>query len=359
MENKRKILIVAGGVADQYLFDTSVFWCQFVEDFGKYEIVNCALYPDGRIGFPKTWEAEELKEIEKYDIYTGGSMIKNMKIECIYYVPNSWKGLTTYRTAFELLGIPIVGPSSESQNYAFNKISCRARVALENIKIAKGCVVRYQEKDKLEVILDKFKEFNMNFPVVVKAPCEDDSLGIYVVREEKDLLENINNAFNYQNKHEILIEQFVVGREVRSAIMHRENHEVLFLPSYEYGVDPLDIRKNFWKMIDFKQSIGQDCKRIVRTLVEKEKDPKLHEKLEKTSRKIFDILNIHDFAVFDYRYNEEEEELYLLEVGLFAHYCPKTNVEMLAGECGIPLDQFMDIGFDNAVKRFNANKKLE
>lgn len=356
MENKRKVLMLSGGVGDQYLFDTSVFWSQWIEDFGKYEIVNCALYPDGKISFPKTWESDELKSTEKYDLFTGGCMIKNMKIECIYYIPNSWRGLTTYRAAFELLGIPIVGPSSDSQNFAFNKISCRARVALENIKIPKGCVIRFEEKDSLEIVLNKFKEFDLNFPVVVKAPCEDDSLGIYVVREEKDLLEAINNAFTYQNKHEILIEQFIVGREIRTGIIHDENQELLFLPSYEYGVDPNDVRKNYWKMIDYKQKIGQECKRIQRTLIQKENEPKLHEKLEKTSKKIFKILNIHDYAVFDFRYNAEEDEIYLLEVGLFAHYCHKTNVEMLANECGISLEKFFDIGFNNAVKRFNEQK---
>jgi len=356
---KKKILMVSGGVADQYLFETSVFYASFCEDFGKYIIQNATLLPDGKISFPKSLKKEDYESAPKYDIFEGGSLIKKMNIDCIYYLPNSWKGLTTYRAAFELLDIPILGPSSDSQGIAFNKINTRARLGAEGIKFAPGCEIKYQDKDDLQNALRKMKENSFTFPVVVKAPCEDDSLGIFIVREEKDLVEAINNAFEFQNKNEVLIEKFIVGREIRTCVIQDENMELMFLPVFEYGVDKNDIRKNYFKQIDFKATKNEECKRVQRTHLTKEIEGDLIKRLEKTSFECFKILNAVDYAVFDFRYNTEEDQYYLLEAGLFSHYCYKCNVAMLAKEAEISLEKLFDIGFNNAVKRFNAKKAFE
>ena len=186
MENKKKLLIVSGGIDDVYLLETSIFYASYWEDFGKYIIQHAPLFPDGKINFPKSLEKNDLEAAEKYDIFEAGCLIKKMNIDVIFYVPNSWKAFTTYRVAFELLDIPIVGPSAESQNLAFNKIVTRARLSVEGIKCSPGRIIKYEDKDNLESALTKIYEQKFTFPVVVKAPCEDDSLGVYVIKEEKD-----------------------------------------------------------------------------------------------------------------------------------------------------------------------------
>jgi len=60
--------------------------------------------------------------------------------------------------------------------------------------------------------------------------------------------------------------------------------------------------------------------------------------------------------VFDFRYNTKEDEIYLLEVGLFSHYCHKCNVAMLANEKGISLEKLFDTAVNNAIKRYDCKK---
>ena len=359
MENKKKVLIVSGGIDDLYLFESSLFYASYCEDFGKYIIQHAALFPDGRINFPKTLEKNDLEEAKKYDIFEGGCEIKKMNIDVIYYIPNSWKALTTYRALFELLDIPIVGPSAESQNLAFNKINTRARLSVDGVKCALGCVIKYEDKDNLENVMMKINEQKFTFPVVVKAPCEDDSMGVYVVREKENLIKAVNDAFTYQNKNEILIEKFIPGREIRTVVIQDENLDLVFLPVFEYDVDRNDIRSNYYKQIDFKATKNQECKRIGRMCLDPEKEGDLLKRLEKVSFTSFKALNCDDYAVFDFRYDTEEDEFYCLEAGLFSHYCYKCNVALLALEKGISLEKLFDIAFNNATKRFNSKKALK
>lgn len=356
MENKKKILIVSGGIDDLYLFETSIFYSSYCEDFGKYIIQHAALFPDGQINFPKSLQKNDLEDAEKFNIFEGGCLIKKMNIDVIFYIPNSWKALTIYRAAFELLDIPIVGPSAESQNIAFNKIITRARLSIDGVKCAPGCTIKYEDKDNLEKALLRIKEQNFTFPVVVKAPCEDDSLGVYVVKEEKQLIKAIRDAFSYQNKNEILIEKFIPGREIRTAVIQDENFNLVFLPAFEYDVEENEIRSNFYKQIDFKATKNQECKRIGRKCLDPQKEADLLRRLQQLSFSSFKALNVYDYAVFDYRYNTKEDEIYLLEAGLFSHYCYKCNVAMLANEKGISLEKLFDTAVNNAIKRYECQK---
>lgn len=70
-----------------------------------------------------------------------------MHINAILYTPINWKALTTYLATFVPLDIPIVRPSAESQNLAFNKIVTRGLLSIEGIKFAPGCIIKYEEKD--------------------------------------------------------------------------------------------------------------------------------------------------------------------------------------------------------------------
>lgn len=358
MENKKKVLIVSGGVDDFYLFETSVYSSTHCEDFGKYIIQHAVLFPDGRLNFPKSLEQNDIEAAEKYDLFEAGCLIKKMNISAIFFIPNGWKALTSYRAAFELLGIPIVGPSAQNQSISFNKILTRVRLAIEGIQFAPGCIIKYEEKDNLENALRKIKEQNFSLPVVVKAPCEDDSLGVYLVKEEKELVKAINDAFTYQNKNEILIEKFIAGREIRTAVIQDENLDLVFLPVFEYEIEETDFRCNFYKQIAYKIMKNQECKRIVRKFVDEEKEAGLLKRLEEISLAAFKGLNITDYAVFDFRYDTKEDQIYLLEVGLFSHYCSGCNVAMLAKEKGISLERLFDIAVNNAIRRFEDKKAL-
>jgi len=355
---KKRILFVAGGISSQYLFDTGMYYSASKEekDFLKYTLIYAVLFPDGKINFPKSLEKEDYEKAPKYDIFEGGCQIKKMNIDCIFYLPSSWKGLTVYRNVFELLDIPIAGPSAECQNLAFNKILTRAKLGTEGILLPPGCNVKFEDKDNLQKVLNQFREKGFTFPVIVKAPCEDDSLGLSVVREEKDLIEAINYAFDFQNKNEILIEKFIPGREIRTAVIQDDNQNLVMLPVCEYGIDPYKIRENKHKIYEWRAITGQESEIIDRIILDEKTDSVIIQRLKDISFKCFKGLNVNDWAVFDFRYNTEEDNFYFIEAGLFCHFSPSCNIGKLARDIGITKEQHFDTTFRNAIKRYNASK---
>ena len=359
MQNKPKILIVSGGIDDPMAYNIVIHNMSLQDKFEKYDVNYAVLDIDGSINFPTSFDKDDIEKAQKYDIFEGGSHIKKMNIDCIFYVPNSWKALTTYRSVFELLDIPLVGNSADAQNLAFNKISTRIRMMADGIQCAPGCIITYEEKDNLQSALNKFKENNFTFPVIVKAPCDDDSLGIFVIKKEEDLMEKINKALELgQNKTEILIEKFIPGRELRTAMIRDENNEYFPLASCEFILNsPNDIREFKHKQATFmKEEKKTDVKILDRVYLDEEKEKDLVARLNIISQKCSKAIDIDDFGIYDFRYNVEDDEIYLLEAGLANWFSPRSNITLMAKEVGVTQETIIDNCFNNAIKRFKAKK---
>lgn len=355
----KKILFVAGGMNSEHLFESGIHYSATIDlkNFEGFEIIWCVLLIDGRINFPKSLKKEDYETAEKFDIFEACSQIKKMGVSAIVYLPSSWKGLTAYRTVFELLNIPILGPSAESQTTCFNKINTRAKLASEGILIPPGVNIYAEEKNDLNKIKAKLAAKDINFPVVVKAPCEDDSVGLHVVKQESDLLEAVKDAFSYQNKNEILIEKFIRGREIRTAVIQNEKRELVFLPVCEYGIQPDKIRESKHKIYDYLAAKGKEMEIIERKILNEEQDKDIIERLKTISLDCFKYLNINDWAVFDYRYDTEEDKFYFIEAGLFIHFSPSCNIGKLAGDIGITQKEHFNFAYENAIKRFEESNK--
>lgn len=362
VSNKKKILMVSGGIGDQTAYEINVYHISKQTEFGKYNVQHCVIIPDGSIKFPKNLEKSEIENAKKFSIFEGCIEIQKMGIDCIFYIANSWKALTDYRTIFEQLDIPIVGPSAESQGLAFNKIITRARMMAEGVQCAPGCIIRYEERNSLEKIKNKMELNKFSFPCIVKAPCDDDSLGVYVVKEESNLIESVEKAFSLQNKSEILIEKFIPGRELRTAIIQDENQNDFFLPSVEFKLEtPNDIRGLEVKQKFFlNDTRNQNIKKNVpdRLFLDEEKEGKLIQRLKEISLICNNALKIHDYGIYDFRYDPVEDEIYFLEAGLANWFSKNSNITINAAHMGITQETIIDNCFNNSLKRYQEQKKF-
>lgn len=255
-----------------------------------------------------------------------------------------------------MLDIPIAGPSALCQTLAFNKILTRAKLSHEGVKLPPGCNIRFEDKDNLNKILKQFKDNNFTFPVIVKAPCEDDSIGICVVKEEENLLEAVNHSFTFQYKKEILIEKFIPGREIRTAVIQDENEKLIMLPVCEYVMEPSRIREYKHKFYELKAKTGEEVEILERVIWDPTQNMQNIKRLTDISFECFKGLGVTDWAVFDFRLNTEENEFYFIEAGLFVHFSIPCNIGKLARDIGITTEQHIDIAYNNAIKRSNAKK---
>ena len=124
----------------------------------------------------------------------------------------------------DMLNIPYTGSGTLAAALTMDKIMTKRVLISEGITTPKFEV--YHVKDK-NISAQIEKDFGL--PVVIKAPSQGSSIGVYIVENAKDIPQAVENAFKFGN--EILVEEFISGRELTVSIL--QNGEVQALPIIE------------------------------------------------------------------------------------------------------------------------------
>lgn len=109
----------------------------------------------------------------------------------------------------DMLGIPYTGSGVRAAALTMDKLSAKRIFRAEGIRTPRFLCLHAGERD--ERTAERVRaEFNL--PVVVKAPEQGSSIGVYIVTREEDLQSAIDEAFSYGS--EVLVEEFIRGREL-------------------------------------------------------------------------------------------------------------------------------------------------
>ena len=113
----------------------------------------------------------------------------------------------------DMLGIPYTGSGVRAAALTMDKTTAKRIFCAEGIATPRFRCISKAERDvyTAERIRTEF-----DLPVVVKAPEQGSSIGVYIVTREEDLQSAIDEAFSYGN--EVLIEEFIEGRELTVAV---------------------------------------------------------------------------------------------------------------------------------------------
>jgi D-alanine-D-alanine ligase len=102
-------------------------------------------------------------------------------------------------------GVAYTGEGVEGSQLAFDKIRSKEKFREHG--------VRTPEWETIEV----HQRPGMQLPIVVKAPRQGSTVGVYIVKKSEELEPAIADAAKYD--HELLIEKFVSGRELTIGIL--------------------------------------------------------------------------------------------------------------------------------------------
>lgn len=186
-------------------------WYIFIEDGKKRELGA---------------EVENIIEIENIEEYL-------QKLDVVFPVLHGLYGEDgTIQGLFELLKIPYVGcrvlASSVGMDKVYTKIVFEKaglnQTPYEYVRKYKDTYIyidkNFNEKiSNLKEIAKKITE-NLEFPMFVKPSNSGSSVGVKKAENEKELIENIEYASEFDNK--ILIEQGIKGREIECAVLGNE-----------------------------------------------------------------------------------------------------------------------------------------
>lgn len=128
----------------------------------------------------------------------------------------------------ELAGIPYTGPGVCCSAVCMNKIVTKQVLEDAGLPTAKFTVYRKDDCGDMRIVAQQIHE-RIGLPMVLKSPCQGSSIGVVMVKNEKDILPAMEEVFKYGDH--LLAEQFVNGTEITLPIMG--NEELTVLPVIE------------------------------------------------------------------------------------------------------------------------------
>lgn len=184
----------------------------------------------------------------------------------------------------DLLGIPYTSSDVATSALTFNKSFCKNVVSSYGISTARSIHLFRNERDIRKVILDK-----LALPVFIKPNNGGSSVGMSRVSRAEDIDDAVACAF--REDEEILVEEFIEGRELTCGVLRSEGEVVAF------PVTEIISKKEFF---DFEAKY-QDG--LASEVVPADVPGEVSEECRNISRFLYERLNCRGVVRFDYIFN--------------------------------------------------------
>lgn len=201
----------------------------------------------------------------------------------------------------------------------------------------------------------------LKFPLIVKPNSEGSSKGVMdanVVNNEKDLRKRVE-VISENFKKEVLVEEYIDGREFTVAVMGNETPEVLPIIEQKFDFLPKGMNKiaSFelkWVYEDALKDLTQayDCPAKL--------TPKQKKLVEDTCKEVYKIMDVKDCARLDFRMNQNGK-LYFIEINTLPGINPSMDgisyFPLAARTAGMDYKHLIGKILDLACKRYGLKSK--
>lgn len=264
-----------------------------------------------------------------FSLTTPDEKIKfDIAFDMIHGTPGENGMLQSY---LEMLQIAHTTCKSAVAALTFNKFYCNSVIReLGIVNVAHSVHITRQN---MATQLPKLK--SMSFPLFVKPAAGGSSIGMSKVYNENEISDALEKAF--QEDTEVLVEEFVAGRELTCGIMFFEEK---FLP---LSVTEIISKKDFF---DYEAKYQQG---FADEITPASIDASLFELIRTVSEKIYKALDCFGVCRFDYIYTGTD--LYFLEVNTIPGMSAASIIPAQAKTAGYTLADFTDILIRNGLSR--------
>ena len=293
---KKRILVLCGGMSKERLISL---------DTGK-QVAN------------------ELKK-NKYSVITcepDQTLLKNIKLfkpDIIFNALHGQFGEDGYiQTILETQKIPYTHSGVIASSIAMDK-EISKKIFIKN-KILTPKYIKFDYKKNKKNII-KIIEKKLTFPVVIKPINEGSSVHVYICTK-KNIIKNLKRLRIY---NQILIEEFIAGREIQVAIMDNKT----------LGVIELEPKRKFYDY-EAKYNSNAKTKHIIPVNLSKKE---LHE-ITTITRKAHQIINCRGVTRSDFKFYKGK--FYLLEINTQPGMTKLSLVPEIANYIGISFIQLIE-----------------
>jgi len=197
---------------------------------------------------------------------------------------------------------------------------------------------------------------DLQFPVIVKPPQEDASLGISsssVVRELKDLFARID-ALQSEYQQPVLVEQFIEGREFYASVLGNVNAEALPIMELDFsGFPPGVPRIATWEAKWGDDGAGTGAQfEGTRSVFPTELDEELAERMQAVALEAFRALRLRDYGRIDLRVSDSGD-IYVIEVNPNCYLERESEFARAARQHGLEYEALIGRIVDLARARYS------
>ena len=218
-------------------------------------------------------------------------VIKSFKPNIIFNALHGQFGEDGYiQTILESTGIPYTHSGVISSAIAMDK-DLSKKIFIKNRILTPKYILYEFNKSKYKLI--KLIEKKLKFPVVIKPINEGSSVNVFICKK-KDVLKKIRLLKDYKN---ILIEEFIGGREIQVAIMG----------SKKLGAIELKPRRKFY---DYKAKYSKKAK--TEHIIPVDLNKKNYNKILQIAFKAHKLIGCKGVTRSDFKYHKNN--FYLLEI---------------------------------------------
>jgi D-alanine-D-alanine ligase len=231
----------------------------------------------------------------------------------------------------ELMRQPYTGCNPRGLTLAHDKALSKMVLSYHRIQVPRFIVFPMNRK----VVRPR----RLKFPLLVKSVSEEGSVGIArasVVHDDEKLAERVEFIHRQTNTH-ALVEQYIAGREVYVGVIGNRRVQTytpweLVMPNLPEGAPNIATLKVKWDPA-YQEKIG---------LVTQAADlpVELTKRIERLSKRIYNLLFLSGYARLDYRLTEEGD-LYLLEANPNPNIANGDDFAESAAHAGIPYDALL------------------
>ena len=219
------------------------------------------------------------------------SIVKKFKPHYIFNALHGQFGEDGYiQTILETIGVPYTHSGVIASAKAMDKEISKKIFIKNKILTPKYFIYTFNKTNKE---ITSFVKKKLNFPVVIKPINEGSSVNVYICNKN-NLLKNLKFLKDYKK---IMIEQFIPGREIQSAIIGKK----------KLGAIELKPKRKFY---DYQAKYNSNAKteHIIPVNLTKKK----YETLMNTTLKVHNLIGCRGVTRSDFRYYRGK--FYLLEI---------------------------------------------
>jgi D-alanine-D-alanine ligase len=301
-------------------------------DYRKYLVRPVIIDREGQWRIATTFLTAPmaLEELHFKDYQIGEAIeVLRREVDLVFIVLHGRFGEDgTIQGLLEIAGIAYVGSGVTASALGMHKAFFRIIAEHAGILVPPGVVVKRGEwEERPEEVLARVRPLGS---FVVKPAAQGSSIGVFMVENYQKLREAIDEALKLDE--EIVVEKRIRGKEVTCGVLGGGRKEIIPLP-------PTLIVPRSAEFFDYfsKYTPGATLEITPAPLPES-----VTQRLQETALLVHKILGCRGMSRCDFIYDEEKDQLYLLEINTIPGLTPTSLIPQACQVIGMSFRDLID-----------------